>query len=135
MAQKRIRGMRIKIAGAEELERKLKALGEIGTTEMLVKAVDASADLVVPEAERRVRVRTGNLQQHIEKGEPRRFTGRAEIDVGPTDEAWYGRPLELGTKHAPAYPFLRPALDSQRRKIRQTVSDIVKKGIEKVARS
>lgn len=40
-----------------------------------------------------------------------RRQSKAEVRVGMTADAYYGRFQELGTQYHPAQPFLRPALD------------------------
>ncbi|HEX4499854.1 MAG TPA: HK97-gp10 family putative phage morphogenesis protein [Scandinavium sp.] len=42
---------------------------------------------------------------------------------GITPEAFYGRFLEFGTRHAPAYPFMRPAADAASGAAAQQVID------------
>jgi HK97 gp10 family phage protein len=39
----------------------------------------------------------------------------------PGGDTWYWRFLELGTKHAPAKPFLRPAFDNQSSQLLDTI--------------
>ncbi len=51
---------------------------------------------------------TGNLRRSITVGEVRPVgLARFETEIGPT--AVYGTYLEEGTRHMPAYPFIRPA--------------------------
>lgn len=58
-----------------------------------------------------VRVKTGNLRDNIKLGkkEPKRRTIIADTD--------YALIVEVGTRDRPAQPYLRPAMDSQKRLI------------------
>lgn len=129
------RGVTVKITGEEELLRKLKALEDVALGSMLTEAVSAAAQLVVVEAKARAPVRTGNLREAIEAGEPKRVGFRVTAPIGPGKKGWYGLFVEVGTKLAAAHPFLRPALDGKRKEIKQTIREIVRQRIEKVARS
>jgi len=44
---------------------------------------------------------------------------------------YYFRFVELGTKYAPAKPFLRPALENNAEKIIETVADELRKALDK----
>lgn len=54
-------------------------------------------------------VQTGRLRSSI--GEELRHDGNELVEVVGTDVE-YALYVEVGTSHAPAYPYLRPALDA-----------------------
>lgn len=128
------RGTKVVIMGEQELLSKLKALGDeaIG---LLDDAVTAGAEIVAEEARSRARVRTGKLRDSIGTGDIRRFGYRTVVPVGPGKEAFYGIFVEKGTSKQAAHPFLRPALRTKKEQVKATVGGIVRKGLEKVARS
>ena len=68
-----------------------------------------SARRVAAGARRRAPVRTGKLRSSIST--TRVAFGHHEVRVG----ARYGAYVEYGTRHQPAQPFLRPAIEAERR--------------------
>jgi HK97 gp10 family phage protein len=60
-------------------------------------------------------VQTGNLRSSIAVSSGN-YGGRHVVAVGPTLEGWYGVVHEFGGKRHPPRPFMRPALESQRKK-------------------
>jgi HK97 gp10 family phage protein len=100
--------------GAEELNAALEKLGDRATGLMLQRAAEEGGKVIQAEAERRAPRDSGNLQDNVvDRAIPRaQKQGRAQIDVGPTRDAWYGAFLERGTSKMPAQPWLRPAFES-----------------------
>lgn len=70
----------------------------------------------------------GFLAEHIEADVKfTRTQDKAEIHVGMTQDAWYGRLQETGTQFAPAQPFLRPALEA-------TKDDVIDEIVDQLSR-
>lgn len=64
----------------------------------------------------------GFLLQNI-KVSTRRRGDEISGKLGITREAYYGHFVEFGTRHAPAYPFMRPAADAAAGDAAQAVID------------
>jgi HK97 gp10 family phage protein len=61
------------------------------------------------------------------------FIGTTKIKgslIAGGKETYYARYVELGTHHAPAQPFLRPALHVARRILRQRMAEAIKRSIK-----
>jgi HK97 gp10 family phage protein len=71
-------------------------------------AVKQGAEMIAADAQARVHVRSGELQNRIHT--ERRGGGEYAVVAGD-GEAFYGHLLEGGTDIAPPYPFLTPAFE------------------------
>lgn len=105
--------------------------------------------------------RTGNLAESVEKEVARESLGdRVVVHIGPTQDGWYGRLLEMGHAivhrgqrreyrrakklggelleweggYVPPYPWLRPALDTKRREAAERVMKSLTQRIDRVVR-
>lgn len=59
-------------------------------------------------------------------------TGKSvSVQVGPTQDAYYGMFQEFGTRHHAAKPFMRPAWDSMKEGMAQSIADTLAEQIEK----
>ena len=58
----------------------------------------------------------------------------AEVKVGPSNRAYYGRFLELGTSKMAAHPFLRPAFESKSQEALDIFRREMRERIEKKSR-
>lgn len=66
------------------------------------------------------------------------FSRRSETMVATvmdTQPAFYGRFVEMGTRHSKAQPFMRPAMESQADSAIETLRAALEAGIEKAAKS
>lgn len=134
---------RLSVFGGKETQQALsEALNKL--EKGLEGATHAAAEPVTEEAKRRAPKRTRNLAEHIEQETLEKEPGRVVVGVGPdNEEAFYGRFVELGTSEhqvgpdqaralltesnefaagarpagARAQPYLRPALDNNRKAI------------------
>lgn len=114
--------VKVQVEGMEALQRKLGRLPDAVGNPVLREAVGAAAELVRKDAaERAPRGATGKLQGGMIAVSMEGSSDRAAFRIGPSAEAWYGGFVEKGTKHSAAKPFLRPALDSKRKAVVQTV--------------
>jgi HK97 gp10 family phage protein len=121
------------LTGAEQLDDFLIQLPEKSLQKVLRPGLYAGAAVIRNEA--RAHCPIYDLDQGQGPHEPglllksiRITTGRKgdEIrgQVGITKEAFYGHFIEYGTRHAPAYPFMRPAADAAAGQAAQTVIDV-----------
>ncbi len=109
-----------KITGAKEMERLLKELGPNVASRAGDRALRAGAKPIVAEMKRPppagVAVDTGELRDSIiVVGEKRRKGANERVVVIGFKKPGSRRAhlTEFGTVHAPAQPFMRPALDSK----------------------
>ncbi|MFG2670487.1 HK97-gp10 family putative phage morphogenesis protein [Streptomyces sp. NPDC048445] len=104
--------MQVSIEGLDELRDQLNNLG----TELRAachRALQTSAEAVVDDVQRHVRVNTGNLKRDINA----RYQNNklvAEIGWWQRDDD-YAKEQEFGTRRIPANPTLLPALERERR--------------------
>jgi HK97 gp10 family phage protein len=58
---------------------------------------------------------------------------RAQLGIGKNAKWYYPAHIELGTKKAPARPYMRPALEQQRDNANTIITEALKRGIEALA--
>jgi HK97 gp10 family phage protein len=107
---------RWKIKGAREMEALLKKLGPIPAGAAGDTALRKGCSIIVREARRLVKVRTGEMKRNISYA-PNTRTRRKDqrsylIGVRPPVSRRFHL-LEFGRSGVPAQPFMRPAFDSQ----------------------
>ncbi|MFG2837029.1 HK97-gp10 family putative phage morphogenesis protein [Streptomyces zaomyceticus] len=104
---------RVNLRGLDQLRRDLEGLAAV-VMEGSLAAVEASAEAVRAGTRERVRVRSGNLRDHVGIYYAR---GGLTATVGWKDRAdWYATQHELGTRRITAQPALGPALEEERTK-------------------
>lgn len=113
-------GITIEIEGLDRLRERLEQLPE-AIKAALLRAVKESAEDIKRETLLNVRHNTGNLQRELDI---RYKSGGLRAEVG-----WFNRPdyyaafNEFGTKSIPAKPALGPAVEAERGKIRERLSE------------
>lgn len=122
--------MTVQITGLPELRRDFSNLTAKMQRGVLRDALRSAARPVVAAAKSKVPVRTGALKKGISQRVSVRGS-KAEAIIGFNRKQFYGRFVELGTSHASAKPFLRPALDESQRKIEQAFAEAINRGIER----
>jgi HK97 gp10 family phage protein len=133
---RRIRGAGAgRIEGMTEAREALQQLGEHAQKIIGREAVNAAADLLVPEVARgapvsgRARNPTpGSLQRSVRKRDARRRKTEVRVEVIADDVA--AVPNEFGTSKMAAQPFFRPAVDRNRERAARAVADTVKDEVE-----
>jgi len=118
-----------KIEGVDELKRQLKRLDTKVRTSIVRSGLREGAKVVKQAAEDKAPVDSGFLRDHIKIKTKKRGDNITAI-VGFAGDAYYGRFIELGTKHMAAKPFLRPAIDENQRKIVDAAKLRMKKRID-----
>lgn len=124
------------IKGAKEMENLLKQLGPNVARRVGQRAARAGVRVFVAEAKRLVRKQTGELEGAItdvavKSNEEQRVTAALGF-FKPTSRR--AHLTEYGTAHAPAFPFVRPALDSKSGEALDAMGAEMAKGIEREAK-
>ena len=129
------------LKGAKEMENLLLQLGSPRVVNRLGdRALIAATKPIITEAKRLVRKKTRRLERAITAVvATRRRDGERVVYIGfKKAESWRAHFIEYGTAHAPAYPFMRPALDSQAPAALDEMGRVLGEGItteaEKLAR-
>lgn len=55
------------------------------------------------------------------------------VDIGPTEEVFWGRYVEQGTSKMSAQPYMRPAVDQGGRRVQQQISMRAKRAVLRAA--
>jgi len=131
------------VEGAEEIEKLLQEMG-LAANEILDEAALAGATIAFEDAKRRAPVKTGNLKASLKLNKPRankdRQKKRSSASVGFNYKKAYYLPfVELGHKtksgeHVPAKPFLRPAIDKNKKTIAEAVNKAISDALGRVMR-
>lgn len=120
------------VRGDKEILAYLKTLDK-EVKDILSEAAEAGAKIVYDDAKSKVPVDTGNLRDSIEMKEGKKTEKRAIWQVIINlKKAFYGAFVELGTKDRPARPFLRNAVDRNKRRIGDKVIEVIKNKIKRV---
>lgn len=134
-------GADIQLQGARELIAQFEALPQRIADNVMSGALYAGASLIRDEARKNVPIldlekwggphEPGELLQAIVARRSRsRSRDQVIAKVGITYEAFYGHYVEFGTRHARAWPFMRPAYDSKGAEAAQEVVNYAKERFE-----
>lgn len=106
----RLQGAVIEVRGLGAVIEHWFAVSQL-TLELTPQVLDFYADVIVHNGRQFVRKKTWATHDSITKdpGVEQISHGNFYVDMGPT--TFYSRFLEWGTIHAPAYPFMLPAID------------------------
>ena len=99
------------VSGFRELDRALERTERAISDGALVSATKKGAQVIVDAAKTRAPRRTGRLAESIGHEVSESSSSEVREKIGP--KVFYGGLVELGTRHNPAKPFLRPALDER----------------------
>lgn len=132
--------MSAKIEGVDRLVRRLGILSDSVAREHLIAAAMEGAELIRAGAAERAPKDTGRLAESMlaEPWAERSNAHRAVVRIGPDKDHYYGLYVEFGhavkfgrsarvVGHVPPHPFLRPALDENRRKVRAVIAGALKR--------
>ena len=120
------------VEGADALNEALRAVGGKVSGLLLQKAAKAGAEVIAEEAARLAPKDTGALSDGIVAEAGRLQQGRAQINVGPGKDEWYGAKQEFGTERMPAQPFLRPAFDAKAEEAQKAVENVLRDALKDV---
>jgi HK97 gp10 family phage protein len=124
------------VEGIDELIKDFDKVSEVAES-ALDSASKASAEFILSEAKKRVPVKSGKLKNSLAvKSEKNKKSNRKTYRVynkGVRDGGVkYAFAVEGGTKKMPAKPFLRPAVDENRRRICEIINLEILKVLGKV---
>ncbi|HLR91835.1 MAG TPA: HK97-gp10 family putative phage morphogenesis protein [Atopostipes sp.] len=112
--------MDLEIEGLDELTQQLEKMGyDVKQNEE--KALVAGAEVMQKATKGQVRVRTGNLKDHIEISDVE--NGEVYVYVDQQGQAYYGFFLEMGTSKMRAQPFMGPAFNRSKGQIERAMAD------------
>lgn len=137
----------IDIHGLNDVVAKLDRLEALHKLDELPDALAAGALIAAEDAKAAVPVRTGDLKRSLHIGGYTRLTpdyrpsGAYGALPGPKGSGRkvgvllgtrlpYAHLVELGTRHSARHPFLKPAVDNNRRAITETVDDALQEIID-----
>jgi len=134
--------VRLRIKGGDELARRLEALGD-KAGQIIEPAAMAGAEVIREAASENASkgtYATGKLARHIVAKVEDVERMSATIAVGPDKEGYYAPWVEFGhalvrgkrkekkvVGRVPPHPFLRPALDENRKQAREAVANEIKR--------
>jgi len=127
------RKMRLKLQGGEELLALLAATGEAAEN-VLDQAAKAGAQVTLRAARARCPVQSGRLREslHLKESKTKKPAQRRAYQVSHGKEEYYGVFVELGTSKMSPRPFLRPAVDEEKRGIAQAINQAVLQALGRV---
>lgn len=150
----------VKVEGLRVLEAQLLAIGEEYGAKAAIspvrRALGKAGKVIQADAQHRVRRKTGTLAENIivttyrnppegqigvkvtvrakakaYKSNSRNVRqGRVGLEYNFYGPLFYGAFLEFGTSHAPAYPFMRPAFESNKAPLGNLIRDELAKAID-----
>lgn len=93
------------------------------------RALVRGGEVLLEGMKRRVPKDTHNLEEHLVIEGPVRDGNFHYVEVGVSSDAEtarYGNAQEFGSSSMPAHPYVRPALDGERRKVNQAIKESLK---------
>ena len=129
--------MDIKITGIKQIEKKLSGMETKIARKVVRQALKKAAKPILAAAKRNAPVKTGALKKSLRVRVMKKKKHRYGVMVATsakwfTGETFYAAFVEYGTKHLPARPFLRPAMDSQKTAAEKILKQEILSGIEKI---
>jgi len=134
----------VSLIGDKRLNRKLRRLPLKVQRKVVRQALREAGRPVLATAKRIVPVRTGNLRDGLKLRaiKPRggqfgvaiKTPTREDLGLPATGGGYYPAHIELGTRNTPAQPYLRPAMDQNRKKSIGILRRQIGAGIEREAR-
>lgn len=144
--------MQSRIEGLADLARSLREMPKDVRANALRAGMRAGAVVIQEEAKRRASVDTGRMKKNIYVKRIRELVTELSegwfvgVRMGPkrkkdketgalskdySNDAWYWRLVEFGTRHIPARPFMRPAFEATKQAAVDAVAARLKARIEK----
>jgi HK97 gp10 family phage protein len=130
----------VEVKGLDDLETKLKELGDKLAKKHLRKALRAGGKVLQEAIVERAPVATGETPEGHDPGtlrdsvRPRislsSVKEEGKVSIGPGKSGWYGKFSEFGTRNEPARPWIRPAFDSSAQSALDAFVDALKQGLQ-----
>ena len=114
----------MKLKGLDELTSQIKRIADRIESKHIEILKLSAEETILPEAKRLVPVDTGELKDSLEIIETPQGI---ELYAG-TDHAL---PVEFGTAHMAAQPYMRPAIDTQANAMLERAAELIDREIEK----
>ncbi|MCR4436639.1 MAG: HK97 gp10 family phage protein [Clostridiales bacterium] len=124
----RIKKLKAEVEGAEEVIKLLEEMGQ-KAEEVLAKAAEAGGMVALSEARRRCPVKTGRLRASLTLTQGKKTPARANVRIEHGKKEYYGTFVELGTRKQPARPFMRPAVDENKKQISDAVTEEIGRAV------
>jgi HK97 gp10 family phage protein len=124
------------IQGMASLQKKLRELELVAQKKVLADAAKAGGKIVLEDAKRRAPRRSGRLADGITMRVAGRESDVNEVTVvvRPSRKTFWAWFNEKGTKNMDAQPFMKPALEANRDRVRQAIKDKLVQAINKAIR-
>lgn len=122
-----------RIEGLDELNSQLKKLTESLNPDDVEPILFEGAEILAGEMQLRVRRKSGLLASAIGAKKLKRKNNNPAPAIAAVDrrKAPHAHLIERGTSHHPAYPFVRPAVDTKGDQVAKHVQDGISKLIDK----
>ena len=120
--------VKVEIEGAEKIVKVLKSM-EDAAGNVLMKGAEAGGKIALEDAKRNCPVDTGALRNSLKLVKDKQTAKKATVKVDYDRSIKYGTYVELGTKHNPANPFMRNAVDGNMTQINNEISETVAKAV------
>lgn len=117
-----------RVDGAKEVIKLLENMGQNAAT-VLSQAAEAGGKIALAEARRRCPVRSGRLRASLSLKLGKKTALKANVRVVHGRKEYYGTFVELGTKKSPAQPFMRPAVDENKKRIADAITEEIGRAI------
>lgn len=124
----RAKKLKVEVEGAEEVIKLLEEMGQ-NAGDVLVRAAEAGGRVALSEARRLCPVKTGRLRASLTLTQGKKTPTKANVRIEHGKKEYYGKFVELGTKKQPAKPFLRPAVDENKKQISDAVTEEIGRAV------
>src|SRR5690625_2786742 len=118
--------MEFEFQGLDELMLELEK-AERDTEESKKEALEAGGKVMQTAAKNLVRVRSGNLKDHIELSDVE--NDKIEVYVDNQGKAYYGYMLEFGTSKMSAIPYMGPAFNASTGEMQQAMAISIRESL------
>jgi HK97 gp10 family phage protein len=125
----------IQLQGMDELLKRLEEMATKTANAITKKALEESAKVVLADAQNTsvFADKTGRLREGLKIGKVKTKNGvkyiEIGIDKGDISTIFYGKFIEWGTSNQASRPFLQPALERNKRKIKEILIEELRKGL------
>ncbi|KOF56120.1 phage protein, HK97 gp10 family [Clostridium sp. DMHC 10] len=123
----------IELTGVDEILNRLQQMGE-NVVRLENKALKNAAEPVLEDAKANVPIRTGKLKEGLKIGKIKNKDGvkyiLVGVDRGDNSEIFYGKFIEFGTSKRAAHPFLQPAYEKNKNRIKEIIAATLKEGLK-----
>jgi HK97 gp10 family phage protein len=129
----RVKKIKTYIDGMDEVIKLVQDMGD-AAADALDKASRAGADIVLAQAKQKAPVDTGKLRDSLilKKSKLKNPNVKSEYYVTKKSGVKHFAPVELGTSKMQAQPFLRPAVDENKRSVAKAVNDELLRAIGRI---